>query len=71
MAENSFLIELQKIQSDLSRGIKTLGEVEQLLSEEPLPNPYSDALYVVHTFLRGIHKKLAQCVWAYEQSTDF
>lgn len=34
---HELLIQLQQIQCNLSSGIKVLGQVEQMLSEEPLP----------------------------------
>ena len=53
MYSKSFLHELQRIQCDLSGGIKTLGQVEVMLSEECLPNHYSEMLHVIHTYMQG------------------
>lgn len=68
MSHTTFLRELQHIECDLATGIQTLSQVEQMLSEEPLPNHYCDTLYVVYTFLRGVHRDLQQCVRTYEQT---
>lgn len=67
MYPKSFLRELQHIECDLASGIKTLGQVEQMLSEEALPNPYYEMLYVICAFLRGAHRELLQCVQTCEQ----
>ena len=67
MYSKSFLHELQRIQCDLSGGIKTLGQVEVMLSEECLPNHYSEMLHVIHTYIQGVHKDLRLCIQSYEQ----
>ena len=67
MYPNSILRELQHIECDLASGIKTLGQVELMLSEEELPNHYYDMLYVVCAYLRGIHRDLIQCVQTCER----
>lgn len=67
MEQKSFLLELQRIQCNLASGIKVLGQVETMLSEEALPNHYSDMLFVVYTFMKDVRNELTQCVQAYEQ----
>lgn len=70
MYSKSILYELQSIQCNLSSGVKTLGQVEQMLSEEDLPNHYSEMLHVIYTYMREIHKELLLCVQSYEQKAD-
>lgn len=68
MDQKSFLCELQRIQCDLASGVTTLEQVERLLTEEPLPNRYCDMLYIVSTYMQGVHQKLSRCIQTYEQT---
>ena len=68
MQQENMLSQLQQIQCDLKSGLRTLEQVELMLSEESPPNCYSDALYVIYTCLQGTYQELVQWSWAYEQA---
>jgi len=71
MAQKSFVEGMELVQSDLASGLAAFELIYDTLSEQkPLDN-YIEALFVLYTYLRGVHHELDRLIQAFYQEKEF
>lgn len=62
MTQRPFMEELERIQGDFASGLAAFDLVHQMLAEKTSPTSYTEALYVIYTYLQSVHQEMLHMI---------